>query len=70
VAVAERLGEGLGAFQLARLGAWPKARDAGRGQGVSQPRFHRRLRADHHQVGGDLAGQRDQSGYVRRRDLP
>ncbi|CAH0327180.1 hypothetical protein SRABI128_05844 [Microbacterium sp. Bi128] len=60
------LGEGLGRFQLGRGLAGAEDRDAGGADGVGHAGGEGRLRTDHHQVNGELEGQRrDGVGIVR-----
>ena len=64
----EGLGEGLGGFQLRRLGRRAKAGDARRVQTVGQPFRQGRFGADHDQVRLHLARQGGQGVGVGRLD--
>ncbi len=64
VAFGEGLGEGLGGFQLGRLGGGTEAGDAQRLQPVGQALFQRRLGPDHHEVGLNLVHQGEQAVHV------
>ena len=60
-------GEGFGSFDLGRRLAGPEAGNPGVAYGVGHPEYQRNLGADDHQVGPDLAGQRDD--VVARGDI-
>ena len=64
--VAQRLGKGLGPFQLRRRLARPEHRDAGAAQIVRQPCDQRRFRADDDQADGMFGAERDDRFVIAR----